>query len=125
MMKKLFYTLLLLIGFASVAYSQDRASVTATQGNEALVASKASGKYSFVLPESVTEETVKRSTGYYTSYFTVDYDKTSRTARISLVNDEPESRIVIARFLSSCGTIHVDVDGSQLTINDFIVQYLQ
>ncbi len=123
-MKKIISTLLVVIGFATVSFSQTEAAVANSAGKTALEASKTSGQYSFTLPESATPESVAKNAGYYTDYFTVAYDEASRVANISMVYNEPQSRIIIARFLSASGAREVEIDGVNYSIGDFIQNYL-
>lgn len=123
-MKKFFSTLIIVLGFAAVGFSQTEAAVANSEGKSALVASKASGQYSFTLPSTVTEESVAKNAAYYTDYFTVDYNDATKVANITMVNNEASSRIVIARFLSASGAREVEIDGTNYSIGDFIQNFL-
>ncbi len=124
-MKKFLYTFIVLVGFATVGFSQGRMNVAASEGKEALAASKVSGDYVFTLPASVTQEMVTKNATYYTSYFSVSFDAATHKASIHMVYNEGQSRSVIIRFLSSCGVDHVGVDGENVVMYDFLSKYLQ
>ncbi len=124
-MKKIFFTLIALVGFATLGLSQDMGTVAISEGKADLTASKSSGKYIFTLPSTVTEEMVKKNASYYPSYFTVGFNKSSKEATINLVNNEVQSRYVIARFLTACGVREVKVDDETLKIDQLIDQYLK
>jgi hypothetical protein len=124
-MKKIFFTLIVLVGFATVGFSQDRGTIANTEGKEQLMSSKVSGEYTFTLPSNVTNEMVTKNASYYPSYFTVNFDNASKTANISMVNNEAKSRYVIARFLSACGVKEVEIDGKNVPVHVFIEEYLK
>lgn len=124
-MKKIFSTLIIVLGFATVGLSQSQSAVANSEGKSALVASKASGAYSFTLPSEVTDEQVAKNAAYYTSYFTVEFDNATKVANITTVSNEAQSRVIIARFLSASGVREVEIDGVNLSIGDFIESYLQ
>lgn len=123
-MKKLFSTLIIVLGFAAIGFSQTEAAVANSEGKSALVASKTSGQYTFTLPSTATEESVAKNAAYYTEYFTVAYDDATKVANITMVYNEPQSRIIIARFLSASGAREVEIDGTNYSIGDFIQNYL-
>ena len=124
-MKRLIYTLfaVMLVSFASNA--QEPAELAVSKGNDALVKSKSSGEYVFTLPSTVSKEDVEKSAKYYTHYFTVSFDGGSHDASVVLVNNEPKSRYVIARFLSSCGVRFIKVDGKNMGLDDFSNTYFK
>lgn len=124
-MKKIFSTLIIVLGFSIVGFSQTQATIANSEGKSALVASKTSGEYVFTLPASATEEQVSKSAGYYTDYFTVAYDDASKVANITMVQNNPQSRSIIARFLSAIGVREVAVDGTNLQIGEFFETYLK
>ena len=124
-MKKIFFTLIVLVGFATVGFSQEQGTVAVSEGKTELATSKVSGEYTITLPSTVTEEMVKKNAGYYPSYFTVGFDNASKNATITLVNNEVQGRYVIARFLASCGVREVKVDDETLVLDQFIDKHLK
>jgi len=123
-MKKLFYTLMLLVGFATVSFAQEASQTAVSKGTEALANSKASGDYVFVL-NGKTESEISDAAAYYKQYFTVNFDESSQTVKINMVENDERARAVIVRFLVASGVRNVDVDGNSVSINDFMTKYLQ
>ncbi|MDX2359952.1 MAG: hypothetical protein QNK23_04030 [Crocinitomicaceae bacterium] len=126
-MKRLLYTLVLLVGFGSVAMAQAdrRANITISEGNTELLASKTSGEYTFTLPEGITGEDVANKSKYYTSSMTVVFDESTQVAQLTMVDNTVQSRYVIPRFLTACGTHNIRVDDTLITIDEFIEDYLK
>lgn len=124
-MKKIFFTLVVLVGFVTVGFSQEQGTMAVAEGKSELMTSKTSGVYTITLPSTVTDEMVKKNASYYPSYFTVGFDNDSKNATITLVNNEAQGRYVIARFLSSCGVREVKVGDETLVLDQFIEQYLK
>ena len=124
-MKKLIYTLFILVGFSSFGFSQETNNTTRTNGSIELVSSKTSGEFVFHLPVGVTAEDVKKNSAYYTHYFTVSFDVNSHEATIHMVENTTKNRYVIARFLTACGMKYVQVDGKALELHDFVNAYLK
>lgn len=128
-MKKLGYTLMLLVGFATVSFAQaemeiDPTSIVTTEGAEKLEKSKADGNYVFVF-NGKTEGDISGAAVYYKNYFTVEFDEASQTAKISMVENNERARAVIVRFLVASGTRNVSVDGKIISVNDFRTSHLQ
>ena len=124
-MKKIISTLIALVAIVSFGFSQEASNTATSEGKAALVASKVSGEYSFVLSSDQTKEKVEKAASYYTPYFTVAYDENTNTAKITMVDDEPRSKFIIARFLSATGAQHVKVDDSVITMDEFIQSFIQ
>lgn len=123
-MNKFLCTLIVLVGFATVGFSQDPITVANSEGKEALMASKVSGEYSFTLPATVTKELVTKNAAYYTAYFSVVFDEASKVSKIKMIENDAPSRTVIARFLTACGSQQVQIDGEQVNMTDFITKYM-
>ena len=124
-MRKIIYTLFVLVGFSSIGFAQEKAEIANTNGKTELLESKLSGVYVFALPENVTAEQVEKNSSYYTSNFTVDFDNATNKATLTMVENEVISRHVVARFLSSCGVRYVEVEGENITIDQLIELYLK
>lgn len=121
-MNKLFSTLIVVLGFAAFGFSQNIAN---SEGTNALAASKTSGEYSFTLPSEMDDEMVAKNAAYYTAYFTVNFDNSSKVANITMVDNTPRGRSVIARFLSSSNVREIEVDGVNHTVGDFMENFLK
>ncbi len=122
-MKKLVYTLMFLVGFATVSFAQEANEIAVTEGSEELAKSKADGDYVFVM-SGKTEEEISGAATYYTSYFKVAFDEGTQTAKLEMVENNERARAVIMRFLVASGVRHIDVDGKVIPINDFMTNYL-
>ncbi len=124
-MKKLISTLIALVAIVSFGFSQEASNTATSEGKVALVESKVSGEYNFVLAADQSKEKVEKAASYYTPYFTVNYDETANSAKITMIDDEPRSKFIIARFLSATGAQYVKVDDSVITMDQFIQSYIQ
>lgn len=122
-MKKLLYTLLLIVGFTAVGFAQEASEIVKTEGAKELENSKADGEYIFVF----TGKTAKDMTDaakYYTNYFTVDFNESTQTAKINMVQNDERGRSVIVRLFSASGVRNVSIDGEIISLNDFMTGYL-
>lgn len=124
-MKNLLFSLIAIVTFAFTASAQETMSIAKSEGKAGLEQSKVSGAYTFEFPADVSDETVVKSTEYYNTYFTVDYDAKKNIAKINMLYNETESRVVIMRFLVASGITHVDIDGSNVSVYEFLEKYLQ
>ena len=124
-MKKIAFTLLLVLGFAGTTIAQKNEGIALTQGKKELMVSKASGEFEFVLPNTVTQERVEKAAGYYTRYFTVGFDNSSKTASVKMVENTEQNRYVLMRFLSACDVRKVKVDDTELELYNFTEEYLK
>ena len=127
-MKKLGYTLMLLVGLTSLSFAQeemeiDPASVVVTQGAEKLEQSKNSGNYVFVF-NGKTEGDISGAASYYAHYFKVEFDESSQTAKLEMIENDERARAVIMRFLVAAGTRNVSVDEKVISVNDFMSNHL-
>ena len=123
-MKKIVFTLTLLVGFATVSFAQEANEIAVSEGSEELAKSKVDGDYILVL-SGKTEADISGSAAYYTQYFKVNFDESSQKAKIEMVENNARSRSVIVRFLVASGVRYVDVDGKSISINDFMMNHLQ
>ena len=123
-MKKLLYTLIVLLGLGSIAFGQDKREVAHSKKSE-LVRSKDSGKYKFVLSSDLSKEEVDKNAKYYTHYFTVRFDEVSHEVSLDLIENEAKSRLVISRFLTACGVNYIKVDQENVSLGDFTERYLK
>ncbi len=124
-MKKIISTLIVLLSIVSFGFSQEASNTATSEGKAALMESKVSGEYNFVLAPGQSKEKVEKSASYYISYFTVDYDEKANSAKITMVSDAPKSKFIIARFLSATGSHYVKVDDSVIPMDEFIRSYIQ
>ena len=124
-MKKLIYSIVLLVSMTSLTYAQEAESIAKSNGKVELVQSKTTGVYQFSFATDRTAESVEKAASYYTSNFTVDFDEASNTATINLVENDVTSRTVIARFLAVNQVKFIEIDGMNFEIYVFIESYLK
>ena len=77
-MKKLIYSIVLLVSMTSLTYAQEAESIAKSNGKVELVQSKTTGVYQFSFATDRTAESVEKAASYYTSNFTVDFDEASK-----------------------------------------------
>jgi hypothetical protein len=123
-MKKLVYTLMLLVGFATVSFAQEANEIVVTEGSEELVNSKRDGEYTFVL-NGKTEGDISGAAAHYTHYFKVVFEESKQTVKLEMIENDARARAVIMRFLVASGVRHADVDGKIIPINEFMTNHLQ
>lgn len=123
-MKKLIKSLILVIAFAGVSFAQD-GKIAESQGSDALVKSKSTGDYAFVMPSNLTSDDIADNSKYYTHYFSIDFDEGSHTVKIHLLENTAKNRFVIRRFLTACGVNSIEVDDTNLNLDTFTEKYLQ
>lgn len=124
-MKKLIYSIVLLVSMTSFTYAQEAESIAKSNGKVELVQSKTTGVYQFSFATDRTAESVEKAASYYTSNFTVDFDEASNTATINLVENDVTSRTVIARFLAVNQVKFIEIDGMNVEMYVFIESYLK
>ena len=124
-MRKIIYTLFALIGFASFGFAQANMDIAVSKGKSELISSKTSGEYEFILPSTLTKETVNKNANYYTKMFTVNFDEKSHEAHLTMIGQDAQSRYVIGRFLTACGVGSVEIDGENVLLMDFMEGYLK
>lgn len=118
-MKKLISTIAFVLGVVAMSFAQEATNTAISEGSEALAKSKESGMYAYTLPQGTTSDEVSLAASYYTDYFTVAFDEASLEATIEVTGDAAPSRQITLRFLSGCGVLFVDVDGSTKQLSAF------
>lgn len=124
-MKKLILSLLVLFGLTSLSIAQEAELLVDSHGKSALIKSKNSGEFEFNFESERTKASVDKAASFYTNHFTVDYNEENGAVKIKMVNNTPESRIVVSRFLSYNQVRFVKVDNENLNMTDFIDLYLR
>jgi predicted nucleic acid-binding protein len=119
---KIFYTILIICAIGSTTYAQDVKLAKAQSATE-LLQSKNTGKYSFVFPTDITTSEIINAADYYKSFFTVQFTETTRTVKVTMIENTPENRRVILRFLASSRIQKVQVGDNQLLLHEFYDQY--
>lgn len=109
----------------SSAIAQETNGIAIAPSKSEMAKGKENGNFTFVMPVGLTPEDVAQSAKYYTHYFTVDYDSSSRAAKIVMIVNDEKSRSVIVRFLISNNVQTVDVEGIMVSVYDFFENYLK
>lgn len=123
-MKKILILAALFFSVQSIALAQDKTNTATAAGSKELAVSKTSGSYSFVLPEGTKKEDVERNAKFYSKSFTVTFDEASKKASIQMVVNDEKNRHVVVRFLTASKIQFVNVDGKNLSIDDFYKNYM-
>ena len=124
-MKKLFFTLIAVLSISLVGFSQEITKVALTEGHSALLKSKVSGEYVYTLPSSTTKEHVEKVSKYYASYFTIDFDASTKVAKVKMNLESEKGEMIMGRFLSSCGVRNVTIDDKEIKLDTFMREYLK
>ena len=123
-MKKIL-TLVLIAFIGGSVIAQEAPSTAKIQSAEKFTASKVNGIYVFQMPGSVTAEQIKKSAGYYSQYFTVDFDAKSHDAKITMVKNDDLSKHVIIRFLVTNGIKEINMTGKNYDVESFFRDYIK
>jgi len=112
------------VGFATFNFAQEinQAKFDMTSAN--LVKSLEAGEVTFFFSKSIDGAGVKNNIQYYTNYFSVNFDPMSGKTVLKLTKDDM-AKMVISRFLMSCGINEVIVEGKTMTVQDFMAEYLR
>jgi len=124
-MKKLLFTLIAVLSLSLVGFSQESVKTALTEGHSELVKSKVSGEYTYTLPSTVTSDHVEKVSKYYASYFSIDFDASTKVAKVKMNSEGSKGEMVMGRFLSSCGVRNVTVDDKDITLDTFMSEYLK
>ncbi len=123
-MKK-FLTIVLAAFLGGTAFAQQAPAKAKVESAEKFAAAKSKGTYEFQLPESVTAESVKKTSAYYTQYFTVNFDEKTKKAKLTMVQTDDKAKHVIVRFLVSNNVKEITMDGKDYSVDDFHYKFIQ
>jgi hypothetical protein len=124
-MKAFFLTMIVCAGLVFHAISQEKSTLAVGPSPSEITAGKSSGKFTFIMPEGTVAEDLAHSTKYYTNYFTVDFNASTREAKITMVNNDEKSRSIIARFLISNGVQELNIGGVLVPVTELFERYLK
>lgn len=120
-MQKLFFSLIFTL-VTLVSFGQDVANFgTSTTVNQG----KQTGKFEVKLPARVTPEDVANYSQYYTNFFTVSFNNTTKIASIQMVNNDSQTRRIILRFLTANQISLISVDNTPYDLNTFYDNFLK
>jgi VCBS repeat-containing protein len=122
MMKKI---LGLTLGLLLSAFTFGQSAITFTDATSGYDKS-ATTAFHFTFDSSISNETITTNSAYYTDYFTVDAvaDGANHNVTFTLVDDTDMSRRVISRFFISIQAAGIDVNGTVMTIDEFMAAYI-
>ena len=124
-MKKIIFTLIAVLSISLVGLSQEASKMALTEGHTALVKSQETREYIYTLPSDVTSEHVEKVSKYYLTYFTIDFDESTKVAKVKMNAQSEKGEMVMGRFLSSCGVRNITVDDKEMTLDTFMREYLK
>ena len=112
---------------SSLTFAQEveSANTAKSNGKSELVKSKTTGEYQFSFITDRTKESVEKAASYYTTYFTVTFDEASNTATVKMIENNVTSRTIVSRFLAMNQIRYIEVDGTNVSLSDFIDSYLK
>ena len=113
---------MLIIGAST--YAQEINQVKFDMSGTELAKALNSGEVSFLFNKAMDAATVKENAQYYPNYFSVNYDSATAKCTLKLTQDDM-AKLVISRFLMSCGINEVIVGGKVITVQDFMAEYLK
>lgn len=122
-MKNLMLLLLITFGLSSFAFAQEINQVKFDMSGTELAQSLEKGEVSFFFNKSMDAQTIKENAQYYPNYFSVNYDSASAKCTLKLTQDDM-AKLVISRFIMSCGINEVLVGGKVISVQDFMAEYL-
>ena len=87
---------------------------------------KTEGVFNFSFDASFSVDEINKTANYYESYFSVTpvASPSGITVVIKLVEDNEMSRRVVTRFFVSLEVKEILVDGTAISIDDFIAKYV-
>jgi hypothetical protein len=103
--------------------AQDCAQFSGKQDD--LVASRDQGKFVFIFPDAVTEEDIASSAVFYSNYFSIDYNISTKEVLLTMRTNDDKSRHIIVRFLTSCGISKVKVSEATYSLDEFFNRCLR
>lgn len=112
--------MIMFIGFTSFAQIATVESTPETMKNQVK-----EGVFKFKMPETTSSVEIKRTSNYYVDYFTVDFNEESKQATISMIDNTPEGRRVVTRFLLSNKVSVISFNGKEYKITAFYDSFMK
>lgn len=123
-MRKLVYTLIAMIGFATMSFAQEATNTAQAADKSELSSSKESGHYDFIFPSSVTVESIEKNAENYKAMFSVTFDEATHELTMVMVENTAMNRKIMTRMMMSCGVHYIKVNGETLNMNEFALAHL-
>ena len=122
-MKSFLFSVLFLV-ITSTYFSQGISIVGKAQTVTELVQSKNNGIYTFYFPETITKDKIETAANYYPTYFSYSINEEENSIKITLLENSPNNRRIIMRFLMSARLQKIKVGDSELLIQEFYDNHL-
>lgn len=113
-----------LIGATSSFFSQENYIIGRSQSVTELVQSKSNGVYTFYFPSEITKEKMETAAIYYPTYFTYSINEVENSIKITLLENTLNNRRIIMRFLMSSRLQKINVENTELLVQDFFDSYM-
>lgn len=123
-MKKLFVLSFMIIGLSAAAFAQEINQAKFTMSGAELKQALDKGEISFFFNKNMDADAVKKNAEFYPEYFSVNYDTNTGKATLKLTKDDM-AKLVVSRFMMSNGVSEVLIDGSTISVHDFMAEYLR
>ena len=78
-----------------------------------------------VFTQLLLVDEINRTSQYYVDYFTVDYNESTKNAKISMIDNSPEGRRVVTRFLLSNKVSVIIFNENEYKITEFYDNFLK
>jgi 2-phospho-L-lactate guanylyltransferase (CobY/MobA/RfbA family) len=107
------------------SFSQEKFLEAKVVNPSEFLKSKNSGVFEFLFPQKAEKTTVLKNAVFYSTYFKVDFNETSKIAKITMLNNDAQSRQIINRFLISNKISQIEMNGNLLKIDEFYQKHLK
>lgn len=109
-----------IVGFTSYAQTAKVEGTPATMKENVQ-----QGVFTFEMPSSASSIEIKRTTSYYVDYFTVDFNADTKTVKIKMIDNSPEGRRVVTRFLLSNKVSIIEFNSEEYKITEFYDNFMK
>jgi hypothetical protein len=120
---KLILSLFIFVG--TYSFSQDKIFEAKVVNPLDFSESKGKGVFEFLFPDETDRVVISKSAAFYTSYFTVDFNETSKIVKITMVNNDSKSRQIMNRFFISNKITQIEMNGNLFKIDEFYHKHLK
>ena len=126
-MKKIHYPFFFFLSFSFLSSSQEEEEkiIATTKSKSELIQNKIDGQFYFTLTKNITSEEVDKNSSYYTLYFSVAFDYTTKEAIIKMKINDEKSRHIISRFLTSFGIEYIKSENNTYRLEEFYQKFLK
>lgn len=83
------------------------------------------GVFQFEMPAATSSDGIERTAKYYVDYFTIDFDAATNNVTVKMIDNSPEGRRVVTRFLLSNKVSVIVFNGSEYKITEFYDNFMK